>query len=94
VDGEATFGCEATCAGRVCTLPDGGTVTVTNDPLPEAGLVGRAVANGAALGASVQTSSTHSNIGSIGLVTPAADGGIEVGNASFRHRGGFSGNLP
>jgi len=93
IDGAATFGCESTCAGRVCTLPDGGTVSLNNDPLPETGLAGRSVVNGSSLGSNVLSNATHTVFSSIGEATPAVDGGIEVSNAQYRHRGGFGGTV-
>jgi hypothetical protein len=90
VDGPATFGCESTCSGRTCTFPDGGTVTVSNVPVPESRLAEAAVSNGAG----VQSDGAHVNTGTVGQVTPAVDGGLEVRNAQYRHRGGLSGSLP
>jgi len=93
IDGAGTLGCESTCNGRVCTLPDGGVVNLNNDPLPETGLAGRSVVNGASLGSKVMTDSMHTNFGSMGEATPAVDGGIEVSDSQHRHRGGFGGTV-
>jgi hypothetical protein len=90
LDGTVIFGCEATCTGRTCTLGDGGTVTVSNDPVPETRQPARSIANGASLSAPM-TNANHTNMGSIGEATPAvgAGGGIEVSNGTHKHRGGF-----
>jgi hypothetical protein len=90
IDGAQTPGCESTCAGTVCTLPDGGTVNLTSPPVPESGLAGGASVNGSSLGANIQSNSAYTNFAAVGEATPAVDGGIEVFNAQYRHRGGFS----
>ena len=89
LDGPATTGCESTCVGKTCTLPDGGTITTNNEPLPETGLVGRSIVNGSSVGGSVQTNAAHTNMGSIGEATPAVGGGLETSNAAHKHKGGF-----
>jgi hypothetical protein len=91
LDGPVVFGCESTCTGRNCTLGDGGSITVSNDPVSEIGLVGKSVVNGSSVGAGVQTNANHSNLGSIGEATPKVGpgGGIETSNSQNKHRGGF-----
>lgn len=89
IDGARTFGCESTCVGKVCTDGAGKAVALSNTPLPETGLAAQAVGSGAAFGSQIQTSSRHTNIGLVGDVTPAVDGGIEVRGARFIHRSGF-----
>lgn len=93
LDGPATPGCEASCAGATCTLPDGGVVGVTNPPVPESGAVARALASGSSHGAQVQTSATHSNLGVLGEETPPAERAVESTNATHRNIGGFNSQL-
>jgi hypothetical protein len=85
IDGNATFGCEATCQGQVCTLPDGGTVVVNGTVLPEAGLFS-ALASGSSFGGAVQTSASFTNMAVLGESTPPPlDGGLVQTSPSYRN---------
>lgn len=91
LDGPATFGCESTCAGRRCTFPDGGTVDLNNDPLPESGGAFHTFAAGSSLGGAVQTSSQFTNEGVLGQGVPQGEPGqVEASGGSYRHVGGFT----
>jgi hypothetical protein len=91
VDGSSVFGCEATCAGRTCTLPDGGTLAVSNDPLPEAGGNFTAFAASGSMGDKVQTNSRFTNVGVFGEGVPQGEGGqVEASGGAWRHHGGFT----
>ncbi|MFN7133884.1 MAG: putative metal-binding motif-containing protein [Myxococcales bacterium] len=91
LDGAATFGCEARCSGRVCTLSDGTTVTLDARPLPELGLVFQTMSSGGSHGSAVQTSRTHTNVGTLGESTPPhAGGATSASNKRYRHVGGFN----
>jgi hypothetical protein len=89
-DGPATAGCEARCVGRSCTLGDGTTVTVQNDPLPETGLTASAFATSSSFGTFVQTSPGHTNIAILGESTPTSAGTVEQKSAHHRHVAGFN----
>lgn len=91
IDGENTFGCEATCSQRVCTGSDGGSVTVSNDPLPETGLVFQTVSSGSSYGAAVQTGPANTNIAILGEPTPpGALGAANFTSPTHQLLGGFS----
>jgi len=93
LDGLLTPGCEASCSGATCTLPDAGTVTFTAVPLGETGLVFDALASSGAYGNGVQTSAGFTNFGILGEPTPPAIGAVEQTSAAYRHIGGFSAAL-
>jgi hypothetical protein len=86
VDGDATLGCESTCTGLLCTLPDGGTVTLTVPPAPE-GAVG-AFSAAPAAGTSAQSNATHRHSGVLGEA-PGASGAAS--NSTHRNVGGLMG---
>jgi hypothetical protein len=88
VDGPATFGCESACLDHTCTFPDGGTLTVTNVPLPETRGVWGVVVNGTTLGDKMQANAQHTNLSVVGDVMPTVDGGIEARNSQYRHLSG------
>ncbi|MBI3181328.1 MAG: putative metal-binding motif-containing protein [Myxococcales bacterium] len=91
IDGAKTFGCESTCTGRVCTDPQGASVTLSNDPLPEAGAVFQVPSSGGSFGDKLQTSASHTNFGVLGEPTPPGAGGaVESKNDVYRHFGGFT----
>lgn len=87
LDGPATFGCEATCAGRDCTLGDGGTVHVNNDPMPERSGVFHSLSAGASFADKVQTNPGFTNVGVVGQGVPLENGA--AANGQYRHVGGF-----
>ena len=72
LDGDASNGCEASCSGRVCRLPNGGTITLAAPPLPEG------VVHSAAFVAAGQTqdqgaaqqNSQYTNVGTLSDPTP------------------------
>jgi hypothetical protein len=83
VDGEATPGCEARCEGRVCTLPDGGALTLSAAPLPDTS------AGGLSSSAAVeQANGAHRHTGALGE-GPGTSG--ETTNAAHRNIGGITG---
>ncbi|MBI5542510.1 MAG: hypothetical protein HY901_01375, partial [Deltaproteobacteria bacterium] len=86
LDGARTFGCETKCEGRVCTNPDGWTITLAAEPLPETGPVFQELASGSSFGNAVQTSAKHTNLGVLG---EPFGGQIEQGSASHKNRGGL-----
>jgi hypothetical protein len=86
LDGDVTPGCESTCAGLNCTLPDGGTVTLTVPPLSERGSGG--ISAGAAAGTSTQTNATHRHSGALGE-GPGVSGASA--NGAHRNVGGLNG---
>ncbi len=79
-------GCETKCLNRVCTLWDGGTVTLNNDPLHERGQVFQALSSGASFGDQTQRSDGgYQNVGTLGEMavgTSSSDGG-------YTNYGGF-----
>jgi hypothetical protein len=83
VDGELTPGCESRCTGLTCTLPDGGTVTLTVPPLPDTGAGD--VSAGPAVG---QSNATHRHTGAVGEGPGASGPGS---NSAHRHVGGLNG---
>lgn len=87
LDGPVVFGCESTCVGRQCTFPDGGTITVHNDPLPESNSSFHAFAAGSSLADKVQTNSQFTNQGVLGQGVPQ---GEEAVGGAYRHVGGFT----
>lgn len=94
IDGSRTFGCESTCVNRVCQDPLGNRVTVSNNPLPETGLVNFAFASGSSFGTREQVGGGKKSLGILGESTPPAVGGaVEVKNAQYRHFGGFTAEL-
>lgn len=93
LDGAKTLGCEASCAGKTCTLGDGTTVTVTNVPLPETGAVFQDFASGSSFGRFIQTNAGHTNIGVLGQ-SPGAGGAVEQKDEKHRHIGGLTALKP
>jgi len=90
LDGPATFGCEATCAGATCTLADGGSLTLGAPPLPETGLVAQVLCSGGALPPAPQTNARFTNYGVLGEPTPPLWGGaVRQRNATFQNIPGF-----
>lgn len=89
IDRANTFGCEATCAGKVCTDGLGNQTTLTVPPLPETGAVFQSPSSGSSFGGEVQTSATHTNFGVLGE-PPASGGAVESKNDFHRHLGGFT----
>ena len=82
----ATFGCESTCTATACTDGAGKVTPITTRPLPESGAVFRALVSSSSLGGGLQTSTTKTNMGSLGA--PAA---VEQRNSVHKHFGGFTG---
>jgi hypothetical protein len=86
VDGPVTPGCESTCAGTTCTLPDGRTVTLSMPAVHDLGPAGALSATG------LQAPDGD------GLRHPAAvgepTGSLPSSNAQYRHTGGFHGATP
>jgi hypothetical protein len=79
LDGAATFGCESTCdcVAHTCVTPSG-TLNVTACPPPETGLVFQVASNGTSYGGLLQTSTSHTNIATMGEPTPGGLGGATV----------------
>lgn len=79
-------GCETTCTNRTCMFPDGGTVTLSNDPLHERSMAFAALSSGASFGSLTQRSDGgYQNVGTLGEVavgTSSSDGG-------YTNYGGF-----
>jgi hypothetical protein len=91
---EQAFGCETSCAGRVCTGPTGVKTTVDNDLLPETGSLFHAASSGSSYGSSIQTSASFTNMGTLGESTPpGADGKVELKSSKHTNVGGFSSAL-
>lgn len=79
-------GCETKCTNRTCVFLDGGTVTLSNDPLHERSMVFAALSSGASFGDLTQRSDGgYQNVGTLGEVavgTSSSDGG-------YTNYGGF-----
>lgn len=79
-------GCETRCVNRVCSLWDGGALTLTNDPLHERSMAFHALSSGASFGSLTQRSDAgYQNVGTLGEVavgTSSSDGG-------YTNYGGF-----
>jgi hypothetical protein len=86
VDGDATLGCESTCSGLRCTLPDGGTITVTGPPVSEQSAGGFSASPAA--GSTAQSNATHRHVGALGE-GPGTSGASS--NATHRNIGGLNG---
>jgi hypothetical protein len=99
LDGNPANGCEASCAGRVCRLPDGGTVTLASPPLPEGAVRTSAfVAAGQPQGVT-QANAQHINIGTLADPTPlgrSASGtaASTLENATYKTSGGIHAAQP
>ncbi|MBI5544082.1 MAG: hypothetical protein HY901_09355 [Deltaproteobacteria bacterium] len=91
-DATVTLGCETRCVNRVCTRPDGTTITLTNDPLPETGLVFQSPASGSSLGDELQTSTSVSNVGVLGEPTPG--GTVQQTSTALKNRVGLMASDP
>jgi hypothetical protein len=89
VDGPATPGCESTCAGSTCTLPDGGSVVLTRPPTPEARGNFGVVSSGGSLGNTRQSNASFRHSGVMG--DAAATGGARMSNGVFQNVGGITG---
>ncbi len=89
IDGAATPGCESTCAGTTCTLPDGGTVTVTVPPGNEAGATAGLFSAGASLGSTAQANGQYRHLGMLGEAPGTA--GTPSANGQYKNVGGFTG---
>lgn len=79
-------GCETKCTNRKCDFPDGGSVTLSNDPLHERSMAFAALSSGASFGSLTQRSDGgYQNVGTLGEVavgTSSSDGG-------YTNYGGF-----
>ncbi len=93
LDGDSTNGCESTCTGPACLLPDGGQLALTSPPLPETGLVFQTPSSGGSLGSQIQTSGGHTNLGVLGQPSALSPGRSEASSATHRHIGGFAAGL-
>lgn len=91
LDGPLTFGCEATCDGGACNFPDGGTIVIHSELLPETGVRTQGTANGTGIAGHLQTSPEFTNQSVLGEGIPLPEGGgVLQTNASFRNQGGFT----
>lgn len=86
LDGPTTVGCEAQCAGTRCTTPSG-VVTLSDPPLPEAGLAFQGQAAGGSVADSIQTSARFSNVGTTAQSTPPAE--QTQAGGGWKNLGGF-----
>jgi hypothetical protein len=79
-------GCETHCVGRKCDLADGGSISLSNDPLHERSEAFGALSSGASLGQLTQRSDAgYQNMGVLGEIaagTSSSDGG-------YTNHGGF-----
>jgi hypothetical protein len=91
LDGESTFGCEATCSQEYCIDGQGNVRPVTTQPPPETGVVVQTLSSGGSYGAAVQTNPKFTNIGILGEPTPPLSHPTgEQSSSSFRNISGFS----
>lgn len=80
-------GCETRCVARRCDLADGGSVTLSNDPLHERSAAFGALSSGAALGQLTQRSDAgYQNMGVLGEVAAGTSTSIDGG---YTNHGGF-----
>lgn len=88
-------GCETYCKNRQCTLADGGTIALSNDPLHERSMAFHALSSGASFGAATQRSDAgYQNVGILGEspLGLSADGGytsVSSSDAGYTNYGGF-----
>ena len=87
VDGANTYGCESTCAGKQCVLPNGQTVTLTVPAVHDRENAGAPSATGLKTlsGAGMRTAASAGE-------SPGA--GTTSVNSTYRHVGGFKGVTP
>jgi hypothetical protein len=89
------FGCETYCKSRQCTLADGGTIALSNDPLHERSMAFHALSSGASFGAATQRSDAgYQNVGTLGEspLGLSADGGytsVSSSDGGYTNYGGF-----
>jgi Cys-rich repeat protein len=88
IDGAATFGCEATCVGAVCTAKDGTKIQLTAPPLSDRTRP-LGTNNGASTGAELQTSRGFTNAGILGESPAPVPGAVQQSD-HYRNQGGFS----
>lgn len=90
LDGPLTPGCEATCDGGTCALPDGGTQIIHSTLIPETGFIPHGLAGGTAVGGLLQTNPEFTNQAVLGegMPLPAVGGPLQT-NAQFKNHGGF-----
>lgn len=82
----ATFGCETYCKNRQCTLADGGTITLSNDPLHERSMAFHALSSGASFGDVTQRSDAgYQNVGTLGELAV----GASSSDGGYTNYGGF-----
>lgn len=85
-----TYGCESSCAARLCTDDRGQTTAITSELLPETGVVFRALSSGSSYGGAVQTGPRFTNTGVLGESTPPAAGGaVRMTGTHFENTGGL-----
>ena len=88
VDGAATFGCESTCAGTQCQLPDGQTVTLSRPAVHDREPSG------------ATSSTAQRTLSGAGFRAPSSvgespgAGATTSSNSTYRHVGGFKGASP
>jgi hypothetical protein len=80
------FGCETYCKNRQCTLADGGTITLSNDPLHERSMAFHALSSGASFGDVTQRSDAgYQNVGTLGELAV----GASSSDGGYTNYGGF-----
>jgi hypothetical protein len=89
IDGDATFGCEATCEGKVCTDKGGNRIELTSLPVPEGGNKPLGTSSGASWGATTGGSASYVNVGILGESPGPAAGAADQQSATYKNRGGF-----
>jgi hypothetical protein len=78
IDGATTVGCESTCTGKSCLTAAGQVITLDALPLPEWRLNPSALVSAGTAGSTTQTSSSHTNIATLGEPTPPPPAGVRV----------------
>ncbi|MBM4381294.1 MAG: hypothetical protein FJ086_18650 [Deltaproteobacteria bacterium] len=86
VDGPVTPGCESTCVGTTCALPDGRTVTLTVPAVHDLGPAGATSSTG------LQSPTGDGRRHPAALGEPT--GSVPSSNTTYRHTGGFHGATP
>ncbi len=82
----SVFGCETYCKNRQCTLADGGTITLSNDPLHERSMAFHALSSGASFGDVTQRSDAgYQNVGTLGELAV----GASSSDGGYTNYGGF-----
>lgn len=79
-------GCEAHCVNRRCVLADGGTITLSNDPLHERSAAFHALSSGGSFGDLTQRSDGgYQNTGILGEFAA----GVSSSDGGYSNLGGF-----